>query len=383
MIEIISKKGIFNPKVSIVIPVYNGSNYLKEAIDSALAQTYRNIEVIIVNDGSTDDGKTETIAKSYGDKIRYFYKKNGGVSSALNYGIREMKGEYFSWLSHDDLFYPEKTEKQIEFLNNHPGAKVTFCNTELIDASGKTTSLLNYQEGPEKLRGAIHFWDVFIYACTLLIHKSCIETIGMMNENNRTGQDNELIFLLLHHFDIWHIKEILVKRRDHQESGFYKLNELLRKEAEDLMFRLLDNYGISFFYSENSNIKNTRVKDAKTYQALGNIHLNLMNHLDQVFLNNNFEFTIKDSRFSKYCYQKSFELYPSLLLNLSGLKFILSTLNSPTLITAYSYYVNLINKIHSHYVFKNLNNILQRHLAMVQPIKTYLIKILSKNGFKK
>ena len=90
-----------NPKVSIIIPCYNGEKYLKNAIDSALSQSYENIEVIVVNDGSEDD--TEKIALEYGKKIRYFKKKNGGVSSALNLGIKEMEGEYFSWLSHDEL----------------------------------------------------------------------------------------------------------------------------------------------------------------------------------------------------------------------------------------------------------------------------------------
>ena len=76
------------PLVSIVMPVYNGSNYMREAIDSALAQTYSNIEVIVVNDGSNDDGKTDAIAKEYGDRIRYFIKENGGCASALNLGIK-------------------------------------------------------------------------------------------------------------------------------------------------------------------------------------------------------------------------------------------------------------------------------------------------------
>ena len=74
-------------KVSIIIPVYNGSNYLKEAIESALAQTYDNVEVLVVNDGSNDGGATEQIALSYGERIRYFKKENGGVASALNVGI--------------------------------------------------------------------------------------------------------------------------------------------------------------------------------------------------------------------------------------------------------------------------------------------------------
>ena len=103
-----------NPKVSIIIPVYNGSNYLKDAIDSALAQTYKNLEILVINDGSNDDGKTREIALSYKDKIRYFEKENGGASSAINLGIKEMKGEYFSWLSHDDMYYPNKVERQVE-----------------------------------------------------------------------------------------------------------------------------------------------------------------------------------------------------------------------------------------------------------------------------
>jgi glycosyltransferase involved in cell wall biosynthesis len=106
-----------NPLVSIVIPVYNGSNYLSEAIDSALSQTYKNIEIIVVNDGSNDNGKTRDIALSYGEKIRYFEKENGGVATALNLGIREMRGEYFSWLSHDDVYYPDKIETQVEYIN--------------------------------------------------------------------------------------------------------------------------------------------------------------------------------------------------------------------------------------------------------------------------
>lgn len=104
----------FNPLVSIIIPVYNGANYVAEAIESALNQTYKNIEIIVVNDGSTDE--TEKIVKKYGDKVRYFSKENGGTSTALNVGIKNMKGDYFSWLSHDDMYYPNKIKIQIEEL---------------------------------------------------------------------------------------------------------------------------------------------------------------------------------------------------------------------------------------------------------------------------
>ena len=119
-----------NPLVSIVIPVYNGSNYMREAIDSALAQTYPNIEILVVNDGSIDD--TREIALSYGDRIRYFEKENGGVSTALNLGIRNMRGDYFSWLSHDDVYYPDKIGKQVEALKQQNPSLAVYSNWNLL-----------------------------------------------------------------------------------------------------------------------------------------------------------------------------------------------------------------------------------------------------------
>ena len=126
------------PLVSIIIPIYNGSNYMREAIDSALAQSYKNCEVIVVNDGSDDNGLTEKIALSYGNKIRYFYKENGGVSSALNFGIKQMKGIYFSWLSHDDRYYRDKVKKQIELLLPIQNKKVVaLCEIDSINQESK------------------------------------------------------------------------------------------------------------------------------------------------------------------------------------------------------------------------------------------------------
>ena len=117
-----------NPKVSIIIPVYNGSDYLKEAIESALAQTYKNTEIIVINDGSKDNGATENIALSFGKKICYFRKSNGGVASALNFGIRKMTGDYFSWLSHDDIYLPKKLQKQVNLILKSPPKTFIYSN---------------------------------------------------------------------------------------------------------------------------------------------------------------------------------------------------------------------------------------------------------------
>ena len=132
----------YNPMVSIIIPVFNGANYIREAIDSALAQTYKNIEVIVVNDGSIDD--TDQIVLSYGNKVRYFTKENGGVSSALNLALREMRGEYFSWLSHDDLYLPDKVKIQIEHLNLLKEKDVIlYSNYVYIDENSKLIRTVN------------------------------------------------------------------------------------------------------------------------------------------------------------------------------------------------------------------------------------------------
>ena len=220
-----------NPLVSIITPVYNGANYLREAIESALSQTYKNIEVIVVNDGSNDGGKTEKIAKSYGDKIRYFYKTNGGVASAFNLGIRKMKGEYFSWLSHDDVYYPNKIYIQINFLRNKRRRDIIlYSDWDHIDAESKFVDTVK-----------IHHIDSFKYrlalitCCpangnTILIPKTCFDNVGLFNENLKTSQDYEMWFRLAEKYEFIHIPKVLVKSRIHSEQGMWKIKSF---EAEN------------------------------------------------------------------------------------------------------------------------------------------------------
>ena len=91
----------------------NGADYLDQAIESVLAQTWQDYEIIVVNDGSTDGGAARSLVSRYGDRICYVEQENKGVAGALNAGIVAMRGELFVWLSHDDLFKPEKLERQI------------------------------------------------------------------------------------------------------------------------------------------------------------------------------------------------------------------------------------------------------------------------------
>ena len=187
---------VFSPLVSVVIPVYNGANYMCEAIDSALMQTYKNIEIIVVNDGSSDNGETERIAKSYGDKIRYIYKENGGVSTALNTGIQNMKGEYFSWLSHDDAYLPEKIEKQIKALTGIEDKRaLVSCGSVHMD---KNSQLMGAMPKVDENTVNLLTWDKVLMdllhngsmnGCTLLIHRDVFQDVGFFDERLRFNQD--------------------------------------------------------------------------------------------------------------------------------------------------------------------------------------------------
>lgn len=108
-----------NLKVSIIIPAYNAGNFIEKAIQSALKQTYKNIEILVVNDGSKDNGETKSVCDKYKDKIKYFEKENGGCASALNFGIEKSEGDLISWLSHDDLYSEDKIEKEVEQYQKH------------------------------------------------------------------------------------------------------------------------------------------------------------------------------------------------------------------------------------------------------------------------
>jgi glycosyltransferase involved in cell wall biosynthesis len=115
------------PLVSIIIPAYNAEKYIKRSIDSALQQTYKNIEIIVVDDGSTDD--TAEIVKSYSEsRILYRYQRNQGASAARNNGIAISRGVYITFLDTDDSYLPEKVEKSVNFFNQNPDYSIVYCN---------------------------------------------------------------------------------------------------------------------------------------------------------------------------------------------------------------------------------------------------------------
>ena len=237
----------FEPLVSIVIPVYNGSNYLREAIDSALAQTYNNTEVIVINDGSNDDGSTERIALEYGDRIRYFFKPNGGVSSALNYGIQVMNGEYFSWLSHDDVYNSQKIEKEVEALSKARSKyDLVLCKTEYIDKDSNSIKSKRKKQGQAAeyitdVEALLHLFEKGTFnGCAFLISKCAFEKCGVFNEDYRFNQDGLMwAKMFLNRISIISIPYIGVKSRIHNGQLTRKGLSLFHEECERMSGELL------------------------------------------------------------------------------------------------------------------------------------------------
>ncbi len=251
---------MYNPLVTIVIPVYNGANYLNESISSALEQTYSNIEIIVVNDGSIDDGETERIALSYGDRIRYLSKSNGGVSSALNLCIKNMKGQWLSWLSHDDLYYPTKIEEEVEYVGNliennlnlNLDRVVVRCAAESIDIYGKTILKYNYNDVKEKepLIETIlnNVRNYRLAGCSFLLPAAAFKDVGLFNEKIRTVSDAEYWYrLLFAGYDFYYLDRCLIRGRVHKKqvgktrvSMFEIEGNSLHKWIADEMYRNID-----------------------------------------------------------------------------------------------------------------------------------------------
>ncbi|MGL4768974.1 MAG: glycosyltransferase family 2 protein [Mycoplasmoidaceae bacterium] len=242
----------YNPLVSIIIPVYNGEKYIKNAINSALNQKYNNIEIIVVNDGSTD--KTALICEKYKAKIKILNKENGGVSSALNLGIANMQGEYFSWLSHDDEYSKNKIYNQVKLINNlkdfdsivFSNSKKFFCKG-LFNLNVKIEKILNKNYVDNK-------WILLLFTifsgCTFLIPKKYLE-LNNFNEELKVTQDYDLWLKFCNNYNFIFDKSISTWVRIHSLQGSLNYNEKNWIELDNLWLNILESFEKTDIFLKN------------------------------------------------------------------------------------------------------------------------------------
>jgi glycosyltransferase involved in cell wall biosynthesis len=186
------------PLVSIVIPSYNSANYIVEAVESALAQDYSSIEVIVIDDGSTD--ATKEVLEPYitANKITYIHQENKGVSAARNAGIHTAKGMYIAFLDSDDIFYKEKIRLQVEALEAHPEYAVCYSDIlHFTDSIPREYYHHTYHYPSGDIFAAL-LKAQFINPLGVLLRKQILDQFGYFNEALRTSEDWELWLRLAH-----------------------------------------------------------------------------------------------------------------------------------------------------------------------------------------
>lgn len=231
-----------SPFVSIVVPVFNGANFLDVALRSAVYQTYDNFEVVIVDDGSNDQGATERIGRDYAarypGKVIYHRQNNAGVGGALNTGLRVMRGEIFCWLSHDDIYRPNKIADQVAFYRELGGGEIVlFSDFSQIDACGQVIldAVLPHDDYVDRqflplLRAAVN-------GCTIFVPRSIFDEVGYFDPSLRFVQDYQLWFEILKRYSFFHQPRNLVQYRIHAGQDTNKAEAT--KEANALWICIL------------------------------------------------------------------------------------------------------------------------------------------------
>lgn len=220
------------PLVTIGIPVKNGANYLDEAVRSAFAQVYKNIEILIVDDGSDDGNKTWECISAYGDRVRAIRQTNKGVAGALNSCIKNMRGEFFSWLSHDDLYSPVKISTQMEFYKKNPSfTGVLFSSYTRIGEDGQ---IIGEPTFDRRYLSNIFYTILatYIHGCSLIVPKQSFEKVGIFAENLQTVCDNDLwLRMALSGIPFYFQPFSLVYARDHGMRATYSLHDIHLQET--------------------------------------------------------------------------------------------------------------------------------------------------------
>jgi glycosyltransferase involved in cell wall biosynthesis len=206
-----------NPKVTVLMPVYNGEKYLDEAIDSILGQTFKDFEFLIVNDGSTD--KTGEILKSYNDlRIKIINnEKNIGLTKSLNKGLKSARGEYIARQDADDISMPERLEKEVEFLEMHQDYAVVGTFAKIINENSKILYFLERPVEDSKIREVFKKDNCIIHGSSM-IRKACLSEIGFYNELMLRSQDYELWLRLSKKYRFANIAKYLYMWRKHNEN---------------------------------------------------------------------------------------------------------------------------------------------------------------------
>jgi glycosyltransferase involved in cell wall biosynthesis len=220
---------MISPKVSVIMPVYNGERYIVSAIESVLAQTYKNFEIVIVNDGSTDNSREKLSAYRQLPFVQYIEQDNRGVAAARNTAIRKATGELIAFLDQDDLWLPEKLDIQVDYLRQHTDVPLVHANLGHINENGEPIQVI----WPTDVEGSC-FRELFLWnriaVPTVVVRRQCLSEVGLFNENLAGSDDYDMWLRIAQRFPIGRIARVLALYRFHGKNVSRDKLLMIRRE---------------------------------------------------------------------------------------------------------------------------------------------------------
>ncbi len=204
--------------VSVIIPVFNRQDYVAETIESVINQTYNNIEIVIINDGSTDNSEEiiRSFAAHYPKKINLINQQNQGQVKARNNGLKVARGEFIAFLDSDDVWLPEKIEKQIHLFENEVG--LVYSGVQYIDALGK---VIGGELCDQSIRGSVYEKLLVknrMTGGTVVVKNEALKKVGLFDETLKAAENWDLWIRIAKFYELDFVDETLLKYRKHSDN---------------------------------------------------------------------------------------------------------------------------------------------------------------------
>lgn len=229
------------PKVSIITPAYNMARFLPEAIESALGQDYHNLEVIILDDGSTDE--TAEVVRAYGDRVQYHWQPNAGVANSYNRLIRLATGDFIHFLDADDVLVPNAIKLASSALENHPSAALAYGPATVIDAAGRPYGrrvapswIASAGLAPSRRMFKELLKGCHITNSSVMVRRAVLEEVGPYQTESVPGEDWDMWLRIAVNHDMAYVSEPLCLYRTHGGSltSAYTIEKVLRSHTHSL-----------------------------------------------------------------------------------------------------------------------------------------------------
>ena len=277
-----------SPLVSVVLPTYNCARFLPESVGAVLSQTYTHYEVIVVDDGSTDN--TKDVLNPFMQKIRYIkLEQNKGLPVARNTGIQSARGKYVAFIDADDLWLPEKLQTDIEYFETHPEVSMVYSKHINIDEKGRVVNGSVKKQLPSgNVFTQLFSEQNFVIASSVVVRKNVFETTGLFDEQLFNCQDWDLWLRIAFHFQVAGINKPLVKYRHNPHSLSKNRNNVLKYQKI-----VIDKIYNKFKDKENGiNEKLYKKRLASHYAKVGRYYLRTE---DKNRANENFGLSLKNA----------------------------------------------------------------------------------------